>query len=643
MVTLHKRFTYMLQYCNKVTTNLRTMYYSSRSSRYTNCKSTTPSVDVTQDMIVQRVLKSLTPLLHQLPTDRFDAEGRAKVEAIVRRAIDAKQPITFVIPAFPFKSPNTTEKTLGVLPDRGEELAMERLETLCQEIERLYPIGVQMVIFSDGRIFNDIIGVSTDAMDAYMAELEAMAVAAKHSHIKFDRLEHYTTSEDPNQELLERYNCDKIDMKKLLKDDAGVLATYRGFRRFLTKDLAHKWVGMSNSAIDKAAGAAAKLMIQRNMAFSTLVDDCYPDAVRLSIHAYDNAGPKYGVALIPQLESSNGSIPTTPWHCVMVTDMHGREFSAKHEDIDLELYELQYKFGRPWCYMAKVELAPEWATLNISVSPWRQGVTLTSQNNEMVSVTAVPRHLLRTLATKYSVVLLRGFRTDEDLDTVASHIGEILMWPTGSTLELKQDGAAGLASRSHEPMAFHYDGMFKRIPDSDILGDVPLYQFFQCLAPYPERDSPFGRTMFVDTRRLLAALPPTDVARLRTLKMTATTAANVMYGSATLTHHMDLVCQHPVDGQEILRFHEPWDADKTNLQPTQIAIRSKNEAATEADHAIEQAWVFETLVPLLYSDEFKYAHEWQAGDYVLSDNVAQLHSRTPVPKAGREIRRIHVN
>ncbi|KDO26136.1 hypothetical protein SPRG_08497 [Saprolegnia parasitica CBS 223.65] len=305
------------------------------------------------DDIVAAVLAALIPMLHKIPGDRFDAEGRFKVEAAVMRAVELKKPLTFVIPAFPFKSPNTTEKTLGVLPDRGEELAMERLEALCREIETVYPPGAQMVIFSDGRIFNDIIGVSTDAMDAYIAELEAMAVAAKHSHIKFDRLEHYTTSEDPNQELLERYNCDKIDMKKLLKDDAGVLATYRGFRRFLTKDLAHKWVGMSNSAIDKAAGAAAKLMIQRNMAFSTLVDDCYPDAVRLSIHAYDNAGPKYGVALIPQLESSNGSIPTTPWHCVMVTDMHGREFSAKHEDVDLELYELQYKFGRAWCYTAK--------------------------------------------------------------------------------------------------------------------------------------------------------------------------------------------------------------------------------------------------------------------------------------------------
>ncbi|OQS01088.1 hypothetical protein ACHHYP_01834 [Achlya hypogyna] len=305
---------------------------------------------VTVDEVTRAVLEALVPMLHKLPHDRFEVEGRAKIEATVADAVANGQPITFVIPAFPFKSPNATDKTLGVLPDRGEELAMERLEALCCQIERLYPTGVRMVIFSDGRVFNDIIGVSDDTMDAYITELEAMAVSAGHTHICFDRLENYTTSDDPNTELLVRYKCDTIDMKQLLKDDAGVLATYRGFRRFLTKDLAHKWVGMSNSAIDKAAGAAAKLMIQRNMAFSTLVDDCYPGAIRLSIHAYDNSGPKYGVALIPQLADSNGAIPTTPWHCVMVRDRDGTEYSAKRQDVDLNKYQLTHKYGRAWGY-----------------------------------------------------------------------------------------------------------------------------------------------------------------------------------------------------------------------------------------------------------------------------------------------------
>lgn len=342
MVSLHPTLQSLLQ------------YWSEPSSTCPK-KTMAPSPDVSKDQITAAVVSAMKNMLHELPHDRFEAEGRQKVESMVHDAVDAQRPITFVIPAFPFKSPNRVEKTLGVLPDRGEELAMARLEALCRQVERVYPTGVRMVIYSDGRIFNDIIGVPTETMDAYIVELEEMARAAGHRHLHFDRLENYTTSDDPNQELLERYHCDKIDMKQLLKDDAGVLATYRGFRRFLTKDLAHKWVGLSNSAIDKAAGAAAKLMIQRNMAFSTLVDDCYPGAIRLSIHAYDNAGPKYGVALIPQLRDSNGAIPTTPWHCVICQDKDGHEVSMKHEDVDKTRFELVYKFGRAWGYQEKAE------------------------------------------------------------------------------------------------------------------------------------------------------------------------------------------------------------------------------------------------------------------------------------------------
>ncbi|OQR85886.1 hypothetical protein THRCLA_10619, partial [Thraustotheca clavata] len=299
---------------------------------------------------------------------------------------------------------------------------------------------------------------------------------------------------------------------------------------------------------------------------------------------------------------------------------------------------------RPWFYKQKPECAPEWEHLDVTFTPWRQGITITANNTEhKPSILDTPKNVLRALATKYSVVLLRGFREDQDLDTLARHLGDILMWPTGSTLELKQDGAAGLASRSHEPMAFHYDGMFKRIPDSDVLGDVPLYQFFQCFSPYPDPESQFGRTMFVDTRRLLAALPVVDVDRLRGMRMTAKTAANIMYGSAELIHEIDLICRHPISGEEILRFHEPWAADRTDYQPTYITIRKKDSNATEEEHLVEQQWCFDTLVPLLYHQDFNYAHKWQKGDFVISDNYAQLHSRTPVPQTGREIKRIHLN
>ncbi|OQS01084.1 hypothetical protein ACHHYP_01833 [Achlya hypogyna] len=593
--------------------------------------------------VIDAIIDALRPLLNLKSNDKFETDGRALLTRLIKRTMERDEPLVLVLPGFPCKSPNMTTEVLGRLPDRGEEIGLARLEAACVAIEQVYPRGASVKVFSDGRVFSQVLGVADEDVLAYKAALEQLVIDEGHSHIFFDRLDNHTTTDNPIAELKARYAVDSMDLDAVLAANAGLRNTYDSFRAFIARDLRNEFAHLDADARDSAIDEATREMIRRNVAFSNLVQDLFGDNIRLSIHAFDNAGPKFGVLLIPQLEAADAT-PTTPWHCVVCRNVDGTEFVAKHEDVDREAFEVVHKYGRPWFYAAKPENVPAWRELSVTVTPWRQGVTLTAAPRAVPpSIRDAPRDVLRALATKYSVVLLRGFREDEDLDTLASYLGEILMWPTGSTLELKQDGAAGLASRSHEPMAFHYDGMFKRIPGSDVLGDVPLYQFFQCFQPYPEANSPHGRTMFVDTRRLLAALPAADVERLRQLRMTATTAANVMYGSAELTHHMDVVSRHPVSGQEILRFHEPWGEDKTEQQPTFISIRKKGDGWTEAEHAAEEAWCFSTLVPLLYSDEFNYAHEWRKGDFVISDNYAQLHSRTPVPKTGREIKRIHVN
>ncbi|OGT37813.1 MAG: hypothetical protein A3F11_10555 [Gammaproteobacteria bacterium RIFCSPHIGHO2_12_FULL_37_14] len=47
------------------------------------------------------------------------------------------QPITFILPAFPAKSPNF-EKTAGNLPDLGERLSLCLLNKICKEISKFY-------------------------------------------------------------------------------------------------------------------------------------------------------------------------------------------------------------------------------------------------------------------------------------------------------------------------------------------------------------------------------------------------------------------------------------------------------------------------------------------------------------------------
>lgn len=92
-----------------------------------------------------------------------------KIIATVRQ----NKPIRLVLPAFPGKSPNPA-KVLGSLPDMGEQLALEFLNTLCHKMGEFYPPGAQVILCSDGRVFSDVIGMSDALVSAYQRELIQM-------------------------------------------------------------------------------------------------------------------------------------------------------------------------------------------------------------------------------------------------------------------------------------------------------------------------------------------------------------------------------------------------------------------------------------------------------------------------------------
>lgn len=73
-----------------------------------------------------------------------------RVEEYVKKGESVKM----IIPAFPWKSINRTDKVTGVLPDLGEDLALGRLNDLCVEIRKVYAHGAEVHIATDGLVFN---------------------------------------------------------------------------------------------------------------------------------------------------------------------------------------------------------------------------------------------------------------------------------------------------------------------------------------------------------------------------------------------------------------------------------------------------------------------------------------------------------
>jgi pyoverdine/dityrosine biosynthesis protein Dit1 len=142
------------------------------------------------------------------------------------------------------------------------------------------------------------------------------------------------------------------ELDRAIASDGDIANVYRGFLQFLTLD--RDWTQMRDSGgkpysrtrIKRECAAIARKMMVRNQAFSLLVSERYPRAIRLSIHAHNNAGPKFGVRLLRDLKYCS-----TPWHNCVVQLADGREVLMKRCEAEaLPNMSVVQKYGRPWCF-----------------------------------------------------------------------------------------------------------------------------------------------------------------------------------------------------------------------------------------------------------------------------------------------------
>ena len=310
--------------------------------------------------------------------DKWVVQGRAYFTERVRHFTSRNAMIELCLPAFPCKSSNV-DKVTGPDPDRGEELALERLHGFVEEVNKIYPPGAKMWVISDGHVFSDCIGVDDGEVDRYGELLKEMneevgSRFGKPDSVGFKSLvdlfqlasatdlstltsrfniptiaHHVSTTLTDEAELCRRIlmsGCGprkeavraKIDSK-----DPAITALYRGFSRFMLEDLEYhpSTRKMSRSKQKKVSANVAFEMILRNQAYSNLVELLFPNYVRLSIHAHNNGGPKFGIQLFDTSKvrtveslSPDGDIMTsvdllhipTPWHNCVV-ELAGSEFT----------------------------------------------------------------------------------------------------------------------------------------------------------------------------------------------------------------------------------------------------------------------------------------------------------------------------
>ncbi|MFC3961593.1 L-tyrosine/L-tryptophan isonitrile synthase family protein [Nocardia jiangsuensis] len=254
---------------------------------------------------------------------------KSKIDHFVRR----NESIHFVIPAFPAKSPNRN-KVLGSTPDLGENIALGFLQSLCDYVGHFYSPGARITICSDGHVFGDVVGVSDILVTEYRDEIEKLVATAGWMSLDMFGLDDAFGSQD-YPKLRDVLECDYSDslaeLKESVRTDAATRALFDGIHRFMFEDaMSTCEADVSRTKIRNQSKASAYQTIRRSNAWSRVVSEHFPDAVRLSIHPQPPHSEKFGLHLV-----GTGDSWLTPWHGVVLDDGVRRRLVKRWEAEEL--------------------------------------------------------------------------------------------------------------------------------------------------------------------------------------------------------------------------------------------------------------------------------------------------------------------
>ncbi|CAG8961937.1 hypothetical protein HYFRA_00014095 [Hymenoscyphus fraxineus] len=309
---------------------------------------------------------TIMAILSEYALHKFDGTGvcPTKFQDTLINFVGARKQLSMILPSFAFKSANKVHKVLGIYPDKAEELALERLNSLCTSIAKVYKPGAKITIISDGLVFNDeadLLSTPDREVWAYAEGLYTMVINKGFTHIEFAHLNDIVhvprlpatlnevtfvaNATNFRRCLLNEFAHHDMDIDHEIATQEDILMMYRGYKRFLESDLRYIFPaggGRSNGQYKRDVKFLAKQLLARRFAFSRAVEAGFPNTLRLSIHASHDER-KVAVGLL-----RTKSVYTTPWTCTMARRADGEWVSGLSADFkDNEAWELVFEDGRP--------------------------------------------------------------------------------------------------------------------------------------------------------------------------------------------------------------------------------------------------------------------------------------------------------
>ncbi|KAI0975716.1 Pyoverdine/dityrosine biosynthesis protein-domain-containing protein [Xylaria arbuscula] len=558
---------------------------------------------------------------------------------MVARQVAAGVAVRMLLPGFPFKE-NSKNVVLGPLPDLGEELALAHLQGLCDNISGIYKNGAEILICSDGLVYNDLMGVSEEATWEYGEALRAMAASLGAFNIKFIRLwdllelpgrQLYEESRERakiyylehasyiRQELIHRYSDEQFNVSVAVTTDKDWATTHAAYVGVLAKKAAN------------SPESIAMQMIPRGKAYGRALNANLVDYLRLSIH--DSTGKdKISLALIPN-PRERGSVGLMPWRSAVAIDSDG-SYRTVYPDQIRDTHELVYKNGQPYFFRERSELF-DWSDSGPEVffdHLYPCGVVIRPVHGSP-SVHQIPMQKVRSLSNNFSPIVFRGFNEtlDEDVWAKKGHeLGEIVTWPATGTIvkimNLRDKSKTANNVTSNEPLPMHFDCIFdfdNRANPITHEVKTPRYQYFMCREIAPRGD---GRTLFCNSRLFLRYLPmPWSLEKLEPITWGMT-------NDSFVTNGLPLIVRHPITNDPCVRWHSPWSSDKTKYSTYQIRIENEDQS------------LIELVEKMVYDFRTCLRFTWEKGDVLVNDNISMLHTRTwYTSNCDREMWRIHLD
>ncbi|MCP4911789.1 MAG: L-tyrosine/L-tryptophan isonitrile synthase family protein [Oligoflexia bacterium] len=253
--------------------------------------------------------------------------------------------LKFILPAFPAKSSNP-DKTSGILPDLGEFIGLARLNQFCKDIQDLYLPGAEVIICSDGRVFNDLVFVGDKELKAYKEKINEIINTKNLIHLStFDLEDHYDseTFEHMRKSFCEDFGEELEELKEKIINDRNLQSLFNGIHRFIKDDFKANNLELSNNQVHKRSKDIAYRVIRRSRAWDRLLLGVFPNTLRLSIHPYPMNHQKFGIKLVP---SSNRW--ATPWHNVVVKENDSYQLMKRKEA--LEIGYVEKRWGGEYVY-----------------------------------------------------------------------------------------------------------------------------------------------------------------------------------------------------------------------------------------------------------------------------------------------------